>query len=312
MAASSYVKGFSPADGNKFLKKVWRTPVFSGILSLAASVGDWQPACLKREEGAIAPGGNMSARFGAGTLSVVLVAAVFGLVCRVSAQVQTPSTGKAVVSSPGPSSDGNKPVAGGASSTEAASANAKTAMPAPDPPGSSSVHQDSKTPTTPKAKIDESYVVGVADVLLISVWKEPDFSGPVVVRPDGVITVPVVGDVHVSGLTTTQVQELLTEKLKGVVTEPQVTVIVRDIKSRKVYLMGKVGHVGAIPLLGHETVLQLLAESGGLAQFAKTKKIYILRMEGDHQKRINFPYKKVLAGSEPDVELVVGDVIVVP
>lgn len=248
----------------------------------------------------------MTVRLGAGTLSVVLVTTIFGLVCGVSAQA--PSTGKAVVSNPTPSSADNKPPAEGTSSSDA-----KTTAPAPDPPaGGGNVHQDSKAPTTPKTKAEDSYLVGVSDSLLVSVWKEPDFSGPVVVRPDGIITVPVVGDVHVAGLTTTQVQELLTEKLKGVVTEPQVTVVVRDIKSRKVYLMGKVGRVGAVPLLGHETVLQLLAESGGLEKFAKTKKIYILRVEGDHQKRIEFPYKKVLAGSAPDVELVVGDVIVVP
>ena len=156
------------------------------------------------------------------------------------------------------------------------------------------------------------YVIGSDDVLHISVWKEPDFSGPVIVRPDGIITVPVVGDVHVVGMTTTQVQDLLTEKLKAVVTEPQVTVIVRDIKSRKVYLVGKVGRPGAISLGGHETVLQILADAGGPSQFAKPQKMYVLRTVGDHQKRIQFNYKKVLAGSEPDLELEIGDIIVVP
>jgi polysaccharide export outer membrane protein len=249
----------------------------------------------------------MRVRFGNGALSVLLVTAILGLVCSLAQGQASPTA-----SSQGYSSS-NKSAAKAVSSGEAPAATAKADPPAPDPPaGGGSVPQDSKAPTSAKPKIDDSYIVGVADSLLISVWKEPDFSGPVVVRPDGVITVPVVGDVHVAGLTTTQVQEIITEKLKGVVTEPQVTVIVRDIKSRKVYLMGKVGHVGAVPLLGHETVLQLLAESGGLGQFAKTKKIYILRTEGDHQKRIEFPYKKVLAGSAPDVELVTGDVIVVP
>ena len=249
----------------------------------------------------------MTVRFGDGTRGVVLAATIFCLVCGVLAQGQSPSNG----SNSGYSTS-NKSAAVRTSSAGTGSADPGKGTSAPDPSAAdSNLHQDSKTPATPKAK-DNDYIVGVADSLLISVWKEPDFSGPVVVRPDGVITVPVVGDVHAAGLTTTQVQEILTEKLKGVVTEPQVTVIVRDIKSRKVYLMGKVGHVGAVPLLGHETVLQLLAESGGLAQFAKAKKMYILRTEGDHQKRIEFPYKKVLAGSEPDVELMVGDVIVVP
>jgi len=254
----------------------------------------------------------MSVRFGSGALSTVLFAAMAGLLC--SAQVQTPSTSKAVGSNLPLSSTSNNSPAGGGSSGESSSLGAKAATPAPDPSGSAvNAHQDSKGTEAPKGKVtDESYVVGVADSLLISVWKEPDFSGPVVVRPDGIITVPVVGDVHVVGLTTTQVQDILTEKLKTVVTEPQVTVIVRDIKSRKVYLMGKVGRPGAIALGGHETVLQILADAGGPSQFAKPQKMYVLRTVGDHQKRIQFNYKRVLAGSEPDLELEVGDVIVVP
>lgn len=253
----------------------------------------------------------MRIRFGDGARGVVLVA-LAGLVCELSAQVQTPSTGKAVAS-PAQYSTSNKSAKGGGSPAETSSADAKTAVPAPDTPAAdSSVHPDSKGPSTPKSKIDDSYIVGVADSLVVSVWKEPDFSGPVVVRPDGIITVPVVGDVHVVGLTTTQVQDILTEKLKTVVTEPQVTVIVRDIKSRKVYLVGKVGRPGAVALGGHETVLQILAEAGGPAQYSKPQKMYVLRTVGDHQKRIAFNYKKVLVGSEPDLQLEVGDVIVVP
>jgi len=248
----------------------------------------------------------MKFRLGAGALAVILIVSVSGLVCCIAMHAQAPPAGKSVMSVSTSSSDDGS--SGGVSSSNP---KAKAKASPPDAGGSADVPQDSKA-STPASMAGDSYVVGVADSLLISVWKEPDFSGPVVVRPDGVVTVPVVGDVHVAGLTTTQVQQLITEKLKGIVTEPQVTVVVRDIKSRKVYLMGKVGRVGAVPLLGHETVLQLLAESGGVEKFAKTKKIYILRTEGDHQKRIDFPYKKVLEGSAPDVELMVGDVIVVP
>jgi polysaccharide export outer membrane protein len=165
-----------------------------------------------------------------------------------------------------------------------------------------------------KGQADASYVVGIADELQISVWKEPDLSGPVVVRPDGMITLPVVDDVHVVGLTTKQVQDILTEKLKNVVTDPQVTVIVRNIRSRKVYLVGQVGHPGAVSLNGHETVLQILAESGGPGVYAKSDKIYILRKVGDHQEKINFNYKKAVKGGDPnaDFPLVNGDVVVVP
>jgi polysaccharide export outer membrane protein len=108
------------------------------------------------------------------------------------------------------------------------------------------------------------------------------------------------------------VQDLLTEKLKDVVAEPQVTVIVREIRSRRAYLVGKVGRPGAVQLTSPETVLQLLADAGGPMQFAKPQKMYVLRTVGGTQKRIPFNYKKVLAGSEPDLSVEVGDVIVVP
>ncbi len=300
--ARGAVKGFSEARGNKFPKKSWCRPSIGGILS-SRPYGCRLAACLPSNQRTFPSGGYMTARFEAGVLSVVLVATIGGLVCEVSAQGQTTTT-KAVGSSLPASA------VGGTSSTEGSSSSLKKGTAAADP--DSSLRQDSKAPAPSKAKIDDSYVVGIADSLVINVWKEPDFSGPVVVRPDGMITVPVVGDIHVVGLTTTQVQDLLTEKLKGVVTEPQVTVIVRDIKSRKVYLVGKVGRPGAILLGGHETVLQVLAEAGGPMQFAKPQKMYVLRTVDDHQKRIQFNYKKVLAGTEPDLELVVGDVIVVP
>ena len=255
----------------------------------------------------------MRVQFGAGTLIAVLVTAISGLTCGVSAQVQTPSTSKAVGSNLPASSSSSKPVAGGASAAETGSSDAKTDADAPDPPAAGDVHGASKAPSAAsKSKIQEPYIVGVADSLLISVWKEPDFSGPVVVRPDGIITVPVVGDIHVAGMTTLQVQDVLTEKLKAVVTEPQVTVVVREIKSRKVYLVGKVGRPGTVLLGGHETVLQIIAEAGGPGQFSKPEKMYVLRTVGGHQKRIPFNYKKVIAGVAPDLELEVDDVVVVP
>jgi polysaccharide export outer membrane protein len=193
-----------------------------------------------------------------------------------------------------------------------------TAAPSPAPattPAPGVKARPEMTPqSAPKDKPDESYVVGIADELQISVWKEPDLSGPVVVRPDGMITVPVVDDVAVVGLTTKQVQDILTEKLKPVVDQPQVTVIVRNIRSRKVYLVGQVGHPGGVSLNGHETVLQILAESGGPSLYAKADKIYILRQVGGHQQRLNFNYKKALKGGDPqaDFQLESGDVIVVP
>jgi len=182
-----------------------------------------------------------------------------------------------------------------------------------------SVSTSKESISTPQAepvdeKLDPSYIVGIADELQISVWKEPDLSGTVVVRPDGMITLPVIDDVKVVGLTTKRVQEILTEKPKNVVDEPQVTVIVKNIRSRKVYLVGQVGHPGAVTLNAHETVLQILAESGGPGPYAKSDKIYILRNQGEHQEKLNFNYKKAVKGGDPnaDFPLQSGDVIVVP
>jgi len=257
----------------------------------------------------------MRMRLGGCARSLVLVGVFSGWVCGISAQVQTPSASKAVGSSPPVTSTGSKPGPGESSSAGTASANPKTAASAPDPSAADAKVGQNVAPSQAPKEADDAYIVGIADNLFINVWKEPDFTGPVVVRPDGMITLPVVGDVHVVGMTTKQVQDLLTEKLKPIVTEPQVTVIVRDIssiRSRKVYLVGKVSRPGTVSLTGHETVLQILAEAGGPTQFAKPQKMYVLRTIGDHEKRIQFDYKKVLAGSEPDLELVVGDVIVVP
>jgi|SRR5208283_5237126 len=247
-------------------------------------------------------------------LAVVLAAFSSGCLCQTSAQSTTPTAKKTLGSAiSSPSADDNKAAFGTPAATaEAASASPKPAVPASSPPTADAKAPQGQAVAATQGKTPGSYVVGIADGLFITVWKEPDFSGPVVVRPDGMITVPVVGDVRVAGLTTKQVQDLLTEKLQSVVTEPQVTVVVREIRSRKVYLVGKVGHPGSVSLAGHETVLQVLAEAGGPTQFSKPQKMYILRTNGDSQKRIQFNYKKVLAGSEPDLELIVGDVIVVP
>jgi polysaccharide export outer membrane protein len=159
-----------------------------------------------------------------------------------------------------------------------------------------------------------SYRIGVEDDLQISVWKEPDLSITVVVRPDGMITMPLVNDIHVAGLTPIELQVLLTEKLKPYINEPQVTVIVRGIKSRKVYLYGQVGHGGAYPLIASKTVLELLAEAGGLTPFAKRGSIYVLREVDHKQVKIPFNYNNALKGKKPNdnFELLPGDIVVVP
>jgi polysaccharide export outer membrane protein len=156
--------------------------------------------------------------------------------------------------------------------------------------------------------------VGIEDELQISVWRESEISSQVVVRPDGFISLPLLNDLQVEGLTTKELQALITTKLKSFLTEPQVTVIVRQIRSRKVYLLGQVNKPGSYVLNGDKTVLQLLAEAGGVGQFAKTKAIYVVRRSGGREVRLPFNYKRALNGkdSKSDIELSPGDMIVVP
>ena len=157
-----------------------------------------------------------------------------------------------------------------------------------------------------------AYRIGVEDELQISVWREPELSTSVVVRPDGMITLPLLNDVKAIGLKTEELQVLITEKLKGFVNDPQVTVLVKAIRSRKVYLVGEVGHQGSYPLNGDMTVLELLAEAGGLGPFAKSESIYVLRERDGKKVRIPFYYKKAVAGKSENLALYPGDVLVVP
>jgi polysaccharide biosynthesis/export protein len=134
------------------------------------------------------------------------------------------------------------------------------------------------------------------------------------VRPDGMITVPLLNDVKVTGMTTRELQDTLTEKLKEFLKEPQVTVIVRQIRSRKVYLLGEVVRPGTYQLNNPKTVLQLLAEAGGPGAYAKLGSIYIIRQQNGTQTRLPFHYKKAMSGSRAsdDIVLQPGDMIVVP
>jgi polysaccharide biosynthesis/export protein len=162
------------------------------------------------------------------------------------------------------------------------------------------------------ANIPAAYRIGVDDQIQISVWREHDLSLSVVVRPDGVITLPLLNDISVVGMTPKELAESLTEKLKPFVNEPQVTVSVQAIHSRKVYLIGNAAHPGVFDLNDNKTAMELIAEAGGLSQFAKTNSIYILRTVNGADTRIAFHYKDAVNGKSPDVLLMPGDKIVVP
>jgi len=157
------------------------------------------------------------------------------------------------------------------------------------------------------------YVIGADDTLHISVWKEPDLSEILPVRPDGKISMPLLNDVTAAGLTPLQLKDSITDQLKKYISDPRVTVVVTAMNSRRVFVTGEVNHSGPISLLPHMTVLQALAQAG-FTQFANLKAIYLLRAGGGKQEKIPFNYKEVVKGnhSEQNIELKPGDTIVVP
>lgn len=162
------------------------------------------------------------------------------------------------------------------------------------------------------AVLPTAYKIGVGDVLHIVVWGEPQLTETAVVRPDGKVSLPLVSELDVAGLTPEAAQQTLTEQLIKFVRKPRVTVTVQEIHSRMVYITGEVQRPGAYPLLDVMNVVQLVARSGGLTDFAKQKQVYVLRAVTS--ARVNVNYEKVLKGQAPqqNVELAPGDTVVVP
>ena len=179
--------------------------------------------------------------------------------------------------------------------------------------GASNQKPASQAPAAPAvAPTDPDYRIGPQDVVQIDVWKEPEITRTIPVRPDGKISLPLLNDVQAAGLTAMQLAGNIREGLTKFLNSPQVTVTVTQINSRRVFVTGEVGRSGALPLLPGMTALQALSSSGGFSQFAKIKGIYILRNESGKQTRIPYNYKAVLKGVQEDILLQSGDVIVVP
>ena len=171
------------------------------------------------------------------------------------------------------------------------------------------------SPDPAAADLPAEYTIGPDDVLQVRVWREPDVSvDSLVVRADGKISVPLVGEVYATGLATRELEDILTAKFKRYINNPVVTVIAREIRSRRIYLIGGVGRPGSMPLVGGMTALDAIAEAGGLTDYAKAKKISILRDTPQGRMRIPFNYIDVLKGKDPggDIPLQAGDRIVVP
>lgn len=195
----------------------------------------------------------------------------------------------------------------GAQSTPSPSA---AAAPATDP---AKTLQDQLS--SPSNGAPPGYRIGSGDVLQIDVWKEREASvQSVMVRPDGKVTLPLIKEIDVLGLTPTELEKLLAGKLETFIHGADVTVVVREIRSKRAYLVGAVNKVGPIALVSNMTVLQVLAEAGGVTDYAKKKKIYILRKQNGKEVKIPFNYEAVIKGEgmEQNISVLPDDTIVVP
>ncbi len=171
-------------------------------------------------------------------------------------------------------------------------------------------------PVPPERVIGEAkpYLIGVPDVLSIRVWKQAELSIDVQVRADGKITVPLVDDVQAEGLTPEELKAVITETLAEYITAPDVTVIVKEMLSNTVAVMGGVTRAGLVPLQRNTRVLDVIAQSGGFSPFAKKSRVRILRNTEAGQVAYRFDYDRFIDGKAPGTNLLLepGDTIVVP
>jgi polysaccharide export outer membrane protein len=158
------------------------------------------------------------------------------------------------------------------------------------------------------------YSVKPGDTLMISVWKEPDLQGDVLVTPDGAFAFPLVGQVDARGKTVTELQKIVSDKLRQYISEPVVTVSVKDIKGNKVYVIGQVNRPGEFIVNPRVDVMQALSMAGGTTPFAALGSIIILRRSGAQQEALRFDYTDLVKGRnlEQNIELRAGDIVVVP
>ena len=169
--------------------------------------------------------------------------------------------------------------------------------------------------TQAKSVVDlERYVIGPEDVLYIHVWREEALSRRVPVRMDGNISLPLIHEIKAAGLTPLQLEAAITEKLKGFYENPNVSVIVEEANSFKVYISGEVMKPGVYRLREETTILQIIPMAGGFTDWAKQKKILIIRKEDGKEKRLIVDYKKAMKGDDPNSNIVLrsGDTIIVP
>ena len=166
----------------------------------------------------------------------------------------------------------------------------------------------------PEPPANNDYRIGVGDLLNIQVWKEADLTRSVPVRPDGKISFPLLDDIQAAGLTPLELKTSLTGKLRQYLSEPRVTVLVEEVNSYKVYVMGEVVLQGALVLKSKTTLLQAISLAGGFTQYAKRNEITVLRRTAKRDERIIVSYERILSGRNPEQNLTLepGDTVVVP
>lgn len=169
-------------------------------------------------------------------------------------------------------------------------------------------------PGPAEAPTPPDYVIGPEDVIGILFWRDAEMSGDVTVRPDGMITLPLVRDIKAQGLTPDALRDAIQKAASQYMTDPVVTVVVKQINSRKVFITGQVANPGSFPLTSAMTVMQLIAVAGGLTEFANAKAITVMRTAGGRSEVLKFNYKDVARGRrvEQNVTLRPGDTVVVP
>lgn len=189
-----------------------------------------------------------------------------------------------------------------------AAVSATTLAQAQQPQGSTN-----QSSAVPAAALPSDYVIGVEDVLSVVFWREKDMSADVIVRPDGKISLPMLNDITAAGLTPEALADVVAKAGAKLVREPGATVIVKEIRSRKIYIIGEVSRPGTFQLGSEMTVLQALGEAGGFIEGADKGDVVIVRNEGGKERRFKFNYNDVVKGKNPaqNIRLLPGDMIIV-
>jgi polysaccharide export outer membrane protein len=206
------------------------------------------------------------------------------------------------------------PIAFGILLSSAAAAQTQKPPASPKPPAVSPppVGTIGSAPSRPAANTEADYRLVPGDKLRVEVYRDPQLSQDLQVRPDGKITLPLVGDVPAAGRTSTELRETISSSLQEYITNPVVTVIVKETVPPLIYVVGEVNSPGSVPLVGQMSVLQALSAAGGFKDFAKTKDIRIQRKTSTGVTTLRFNYKDAINGDIKPIYLQPGDTIIVP